>query len=498
MDAELRAFEPAIYKNGSLLPNFGEAIFTLYKCTKPFDDLFLSTLSPLDIQRKHRFEAQLITTGYDGEFQEILDNLSFENRKEQVLAEAGNAPERVYLRQRNMLERTLKELNSDNFKRMDKDILALRQFVDFCAISFVPVLQIFDLNFIPDNFSYKPTYAEIPVEKAVNLLEDLYYQIADMHITTSLADEITAVAQLRKGGEISNKDMDFYLSNLKKINFVITKILSAEKLKKLICYAKRDLNFEPRVAAYAGSPRQEFANLLQSRFDAEEQRIKTEIQDERIGSEVSNLFKGITLEELVGYNSTINSQLQANTPLSFMWILPMRILKTFLNNYLTENIKGLLNDVVIEGFFNNPSYKSEFSTTVYAAINAYNDILEFEQSFGEAQVNSTAVMQSYMKDSHKDKDFYRKLEKMVVAVNNEAHKILQSVTSTMLVLYKDVGELLADSKKPSSEIISNLKVLMMSSRNKDNTNSLELQYANWKIFFEIMKNYVIINTSEII
>ena len=104
-------------------------------------------------------------------------------------------------------------------------------------------------------------------------------------------------------------------------------------------------------------------------------------------------------------------------------------------------------------------------------------------------------MQSYVTDSHKDKDFYRKLEKMVVTTNNEAHELLQAITANLHTLYRYLGELLADSKKPSSEIISNLKVLMISSRNKENTNTLEIQYPDWKIFFEIMKNYVIINNS---
>ena len=38
---------------------------------------------------------------------------------------------------------------------------------------------------------------------------------------------------------------------------------------------------------------------------------------------------------------------------------------------------------------------------------------------------------------------------------------------------------------------------MMSSRNRDNTNFFEANYANWNIFFEIMKNYVIINSGDI-
>ena len=85
---------------------------------------------------------------------------------------------------------------------------------------------------------------------------------------------------------------------------------------------------------------------------------------------------------------------------------------------------------------------------------------------------------------------------MVGNANNQGHTVLQNITTSLHSLHKILGELLADSKKPSSEIISNVKVLMMSSRNRDNTNFLETNYANWNIFFEIMKNYVIINNGE--
>jgi len=317
-----------------------------------------------------------------------------------------------------------------------------------------------------------------------------------MKITTSTADQVIAIAQLKQGTVLSNSDSEVYLSSLKKINYVISKVLTVDRLKALVRVAKQNVTYEPEVASYTGSPRQEFATIFQEKFDADEQRIKSELQDEQITSEVSSLFKNTALDTLFGYNAESNIMLQPTISLSFQWILPMRILKTFLRLYLTEGIKGLLNDLVIEGFFNNPAYKSAFSTTVYAAINAAAKLQEFEDSFGTDQPNSIAVMQSYVQDSHKDKDFYRKLEKMVVTTNNEAHQLLQTTTSTLHGLYKYLGELLADSKKPSSEIISNVKVLMISSRNKENTNNLEIQYPDWKIFFEIMKNYVIINSGD--
>jgi len=496
LDAEMREVHPVIYKNGNLQPNFAEAIYSLYKNTKLLDDLFSLTVSSSDIQRQHRFEAQLILTGYSHEYQEIIQNLSFDARKEEIMNDPQNE-DRIYIHQRTQCEKVIKELNTENFRRVDKDILSLRQLVDFCHIMFVPILQVFDLNFKAGDFTYTPTYSEIPITKAVNLLEDLYYQISGMKITTSTADQVIAIAQLKKGSVLSNSESEVYLSSLKKINYIISKILTVDRLKALIRIAKQNVIYEPEVAAYTGSPRQEFATIFQEKFDADEQRIKSELQDEQITSEVSELFKNNALDTLFGYNAESNVMLQPTITLQFQWILPMRILKTFLRLNLTEGIKGLLNDLVIEGFFNNPAYKSAFSTVVYAAINASSKLQEFEDSFGNDQRNSIAVMQSYVQDSHKDKDFYRKLEKMVVTTNNEAHQLLQSTTSTLHSLYKYLGELLADSKKPSSEIISNLKVLMISSRNKENTNNLEIQYPDWKIFFEIMKNYVIINSGDI-
>ena len=495
LEAELREFQPVIYKNGNLQPNFAEAIYNLYKNTKALDDLFINTVSSSDIPRQHRFEAQLILTGYSPEYQVIIENLSFESRKEEIMNELTN-PDRIYIHQKTQCEKVLKELNSENFRRIDKDILDLRQLVDFCHIMFVPILQVFDLNFKPADFTYKPNYTEIPITKAVNLLEDLYYQISGMKITTSSADQVIAIAQLRKGSMLSNEESNVYVSALKKINYIITKILPADRLKSLIRMAKQNITYEPEVASYTGSPRQEFANIFQERFDADEQRIKSEIQDEQITSEVSALFKNNPVDTLFGYNQESNIMLQPTISLSFQWILPMRILKTFLRIYLSEGVKSLLNDIVIEGFFNNPTYKSVFSTTVYAAINASSKIQDFEDSFGNDQRNSIAVMQSYVKDSHKDKDFFRKLEKMVVTTNNEAHELMQAIVANLHTLYKNLEELLADAKKPSSEIISNLKVLMISSRNKENTNNLEIQYPDWKIFFEIMKNYVIINSGD--
>jgi len=496
LDAEIKTFMPVICGDGNLMPNFGEAIYSLYKYTRPLDNLFLVTVTPTDIPRQHRFEAQLILTGYDIEEQNLIDSLSYENRKREII-ENQEGDNREYDRQRRKLETVIKALNTEEFKKMDRDILNLRQFVEFCHFNFLTFMQLFDHNFIPADLSYKPTYTTVELSKAVNLLEDLYYLTSTLALNSSTASAVIALAQLKHGGNLPQEEKNELMECLKKISYVVNKVIPSYKLKALIRFAKEDVLYEPKSAVYAGSPRQEFADMFQGRFNADEKRIKTEVQTEQISQEVEKLFEGVPLETLSAYNDDTNKLLQDNTALALSWIFPMRILKTFSKMYIGDGVKALLNDIVIEGFFNNSGYKTSFSSTVYSVIAIGEQIAEFEASFDNDKKNSVSVLKSYVLDSHKDKDFYKKLESMVFTINNEAQKLLQSICSSLFALSKELGELIEDAKKPSSEIISNIKVLFLSSRNKDNANTLEKQYPNWKIFFEIMKNYVIINTSEL-
>jgi hypothetical protein len=496
LENTVRDFQPALYRNGNILPNFAEAIRVLYVNTKPLGDLFIETIDGTDIPRRQRFEAQLVLTGFSVEEQEEVESLSYTNRKAEIVS-AGQPAKHIFEVQHRTLDKVIKSLNEDSFKKMDRDITTVHQLADFCRFSFLNILLTFDKNFSTADSSYEPSYQEVPLSNLVNALEDLYYQTASLSLNTAVANAVLALAQLKNRGSLSEKRNSGYIENIKKTAYVLTHILTPEKLRTLLCIFKGDASYAPKTAEYRESARQNFAARLQQQYAADEQRIKTELKDQKISSELMKLFNGEPLASVSGYDTDMNAKLQMNSALAFAWITPLQILKTFLQTYLTEPVKMLINDIVIEGFFNNPTYKTEFSGTVYAALECGEKLQAFEDSFGHGKPNDAAVLDGYILDSHKDAGFYSKMESMVGTANNSAQKLIQEETNSLHRLYIEIGELLTDAKKPTSEIISNLKVLMMSSRNRDNTDMLEQQYPNWEIFFEIMKNYAIINIKEI-
>ena len=143
IDSELKNIQPNIFKSGMLQPNFAELIRILYENTKPIDDLLSETISSDDVKRHNFFCNQLLLTGFTGTSQEKLENLSYENRKEDVIN--SNLPVNKALEnQRHTLEFLIHELNNPDFIKIDEVITQIQQLTDICRFKYLDVIHHFD------------------------------------------------------------------------------------------------------------------------------------------------------------------------------------------------------------------------------------------------------------------------------------------------------------------------------------------------------------------
>lgn len=498
IETRLKNSKPLLYNKGAVQVNFAEALHILYKSTKPVYEILSHTIHSDDLKMNWKYEEQLILTGFSSESQEILESLSFENRKEEAKSSKYTEAQ-IFELQKTRLKKIIKEFNTPSFTMIQAVIDKLHQLSDLCKFNSLSAIRIFDQSFIPDNPEYKPVFNAVPVAKLENVLLDLYYLTENFEISAPMFDALIALETLHQhGNEMSSADKQQLQSNLEKISAIFKQVLKSDILKDLIRLAKGDPSFKPQSASYRSSSLQKYATALEEQFIADESRIKFEIKDEYVTSEVQALFgdKSNHLDELNFYNAETNEKLQKNSPASLVWVLPLQIIKTFVNMYCPAGIKSLLNDIVIEGFFNNPDYKSEFSAAVYAFNDALPRIEKFEANFDKGGTFDEDVMFGYIRDSNKDPDFIKQLVQSIQRVNKAAKEVIQDITSVIFEMYNHTSSLLLDIKKPSPENISNLKVLMLSSRNRDNTLLLEKQHQQWRQFLEIMRNYAVVGELE--
>ena len=64
LESELKITDPQIYKDGSVLPSFADALRIMFENTKPLLDILSDTICTTDLERNHRFTEQLLLTGF--------------------------------------------------------------------------------------------------------------------------------------------------------------------------------------------------------------------------------------------------------------------------------------------------------------------------------------------------------------------------------------------------------------------------------------------------
>jgi len=490
LESQLRQMQPPLYKKGDLLPAFGELIFLLYTHTTPFFKLLGFMSKAEGMQIKNRMYDMLIQTGYSDDDKAKLEMFAYEKRKTK-LAQSANIQREVES-QNHTLEQLFKVLRTAPFTQIEGTLKNLELFYDLCRFNFIPLLKLFNPEF--SSLDPQNRFNPVPIKETASVLQELYYVSSAVRIDASLARALTAIASAGSGGKSLTQEQ--VITHLKKLAGVLTKVLDAETLKICIAIAKEDSEIRPESASVKSTPLSDYVTRMRTKFHAEEQRIKVELQDQRLERETKELFGDFPIVPMASYNDENNVVLKKDSAVSFLWVNPLQIIKTFLSRYFEDKIRALLNDIILEGFFTDPEKKTEFSTTVYACNDSDRVLSAFEQSFQRGEKNDMVLIRSYVNDGLKDPEFARNLATMVNNANTEAKELVQMLVTHFYDLYRFILVLVEDARSSEPEVVSNLKFLFTSSRNRSNVDFLESSLPKWAEFLLLMKNYAVIGPVE--
>lgn len=490
IEAELKALQPAIYKNREALPNLAEVFRNLQINLLPIKHLLDNTIASQDLKRKSKYINMLIETGFSDKAKESLAELSYENRKSEFF-EAENQ-QKVRDIQQKKLDSVLRELSTAPFRDIETTLLNLELLADLCNFPYTSLIREFDKSYNVDNVDAEFRFVPIPIEILEQYLQDFYFLSSVLAINGSVGRALVALDISTSTVDYTEEKREQLLGHVRKIYAIFSKILTTSTVKSFIRVIKNDAQYEPKVVKIKPGNVIKYSDFVRKQFEKENEQITIEVQDEHIESEIKELFNGVETILVDGYNAE-NSETFFRTGVgSFLWTTPIHIIKNFLQHYFNAKVQALLNDLVVEGFFTNPQYKTDYSSAVFACVEAITSLKDFEASFNHGGKNDLTLMIGYVQDSNKDSSFITTLIQMIDAVNKESKKLIQEIVSKIFSLSKILEELIPDARRNTPEKIENLHVLFTSPRNRDNFEFLETTFPMWNIFLEIMRNYAII------
>lgn len=492
IENELKLVQPEIYKNGEVTGNFANGFFVLYKETAIIQEILQETINSETVQVANHFMDLLISTGFSGDYKQKLASLSYENLYNTIMNATNQ--HKAFEEHNKNIESIIKFLHTPEFKKIENVLCQIDRLHDICRFNYMSVIRLFDRNF--NEITPTPKYSNVELSLLENVLMDFYYLIGNYELTSTQARVITVLAEQKNNGSISGEYHEKIMGSLKKISSVLKRVLTRENILTMLKIIKKN----PSLSLASGKYSQNKINLytirLQKHYASNIERIQSEIKDKKIESDIKILFEGKKIIPFKYYNSETNTFLQNAGFSSLIWVTPATVLKSFVSQFYPEQIQAFLNDIVVEGFFTNPAYKTEFAAKVFACSETLSKIEEFEHKFDKDEQFDYTNLRNLAIESHTNRELGRKLSKKIDNINALALHLLQSEVKALKGLYEIILTLLSETHKSKTENITNIKMLFSSVRNRDSVEILEKEFNLWNFFLEIMKNYVIINNTD--
>ena len=498
--AELKKQNPPLYHTGKiLLPAFGSLLYQLYHFLQPIKAILDKTVNSPDIRAAEKYQDIFFEAILSEEQIKQRRSFTFQARN-LLLSKCKNYQETEHKQQEQIhdFKNFMRIFNTPAFKTREQELIKLFFLSDLCDFDYASFLSRFNNNLqlaagtpasIPqDNF--EEVYA---VDVTKNLL-DLQFIVRHVTITQTTINNVIFLAQSL--GNFTDEAGVKLEKTLRTVENILANQLKRTTIPIMLKLIKEDPNFEEKITVSESKPLQEYVDRTSENFQADSKRLLKITKETNITGLIEKCFGNVQLKPLDGYNDAVNDAIQNLSTISFDWVKPMQLLKAFTEMYFETHYKTFLKSLLIEGFFANKQVEGQYAAIYRSCEMMLGKIKGFEQLFKPKGQCNLVEIQGYIAEIEKGKDMKKQLQKIVEIANMQAKAVVQTGSKAYADLYAFTEHLLEDIKAPTPELITNIKALAVSSKNKESFARLEQDRHIFAMFLEIMKNYAVFGSIE--
>jgi len=497
---EIKKINPPLYRTDKiLLPAFASLLYQLYHFLQPIKAVLDKTVNSADLRVSEKYQNLFFEAIFSEDQKNQRKEFIFQARN-QVLAKCKNYQEMEQRIQEQVhnFKNFIKIAQTPAFKAREQDLINLFYLSDLCNFDYAAFLNRFNKNLqlttaTPPAIS-QDSFEEVFAGDVVKNLLDLQFIIQHVIITPALINNVVFLA--RSSGNSTDEAVQKLEKTLQEIENILSKQLRRTTIPIMVKLIKDDPNFEEKVTIAEAKPLREYIDRVSDGFQADSKRLLKVMKEMNIAGLIEKCFGDTPLKPLEGYNDTINDAIQNLSTISFDWVKPLELLKAFTERYFEAHYKTFLQSLLIEGFFTNKQVEGQYAAIYRSCEVLLNKIKAFEQLFKPKGQCNIQEIQGYIAEIEKGKDLKKQLQKIVEIANMQAKAIVQMGSKAYLDLYTFTEHLLEDIKAPTPELITNIKTISLSSKNKDSFKHLEEDRQVFGQFLEIMKNYAVFGSID--
>ena len=335
--AELRKLNPPLYRTGEiLLPAFGALLYQLYHFLQPVKAILDKTVNSPDIRAAEKYRDIFFEAILSEE--QVKQRRSFTFQERSILlstCKSYQETEHKLQEQIHGFKNFMRIFTEPAFRTREQELIKLFFLSDLCDFDYAAFLNRFNNNLQLTAGTAAPisqdNFEEVFAKDVIKNLLDFQFIVRNVAITQTTIDNIIFLAR-----SLENFTDETGVKLEKTLNTVET--LLANRLKRttipiILKLINDDPNFEEKITVSESKPLQEYVDRMTENFQADSKRLLKITKESNITGLIEKCFGSDQLKPLDGYNDTVNDAIQNLSTISFDWVKPMQLLKSFTEMY---------------------------------------------------------------------------------------------------------------------------------------------------------------------
>ncbi|OHD22427.1 MAG: hypothetical protein A2Y38_03580 [Spirochaetes bacterium GWB1_59_5] len=481
------------FKNNLVMIGFAQDLYLFCQTLKPLMDLADRTLSHPDLRVSRRYFDYLVDLELPVDERAKKDSFVYEGMKARLENAVKDDAEQDAIAKD--FQRFLKSVDALTDGRLNFDLYEVERFIEVSRHDWERMLGFFDPGASLDDIRYKPDFQACAGEQVLPELIDAYYLLSGFSFSEALHAKTMRVFE-RHAPATAASQAGKISKLFSTLNKILSYRLSSDNLLALIRLSKRDALYQPDIKRERTDYVDQYRKRLVTQYERDRERLLRERHENAVSMDIRDLFGGTEVVSLDSYNEDNDSYLRHESPNGFTHVKSMSILKTFVKGVFEAQIKEPVKKVLVEGYFDNKNFQNSLANILYQCDRTAARIETFEEGLkGNGRVSMIAVKR-YVEEMRHGKDIMPFLSKIVDEINYKAKEICEDEAGLFQMLAEVLGELLSDYKKPSPDLVTNIRSLG-GGRNKELLASLSEGKRRTEIFVRIMRNFAFIKSPDI-
>ncbi len=490
----LAELKPPYYrpKQNLVLPGFAHAVHHFYSLLRPLAELARSTIANSDIRVSQRYFDYLIDRRLPSAEQERKRFFAYEGMAERI--QAALKPDEELETIIREFQAFLGSLDALGSRAVNADLYEVERFIDLCRHDYERLVGLFDPSANIDDSRYKPDFAPVSGEQVLPELADFYYLTESFVFSPQLKENILRLLEKRQPDSFDaakKAKIDKLFSQLDK---TVSERLSRDILLAMMRVVKDDPAYTPVTPRERRDFLEAYRRRLVTQFDKDRERILREQHESAIAADIRSLFGEADIAEIDGYDEEHDSFLRRESPNGFIWIKPLRILKTFVAVEFEPRLKESIKRILVEGYFDNKSFQNNLANILYQCERSGGRIVEFEEQLRGNSRISLVAMKRYIEEMRRGKDIGSFLGRLVDAINDKAREIVEDEAGLFAMLGEALGDLLSDFRRSSPDLVTNIRTLG-GGRNREILAQVQEGRERILVLVKIMRNFTFVKSA---